>query len=363
MTCRNDVWTDLLKSEALLSKVFHDSPFAICLSEMPDGKSIYVNNAFEKLTGYTISDVAGKTLADLDMIRPNQLQEVLASSHNSETQLQKELLLQIKNGKTCTVLLYFDDIHFNDHRYLIFTFMDITKRKEMEQEIQYLDRLNLISDMAVSLAHHIRNPLTTVKGYLQLLKRKADLQSYESRFTTMIDEMDIINRIVTEFITLAKNKTVHREPNELNHLLYTLVPLIEADAAMQGKIVKLDLNAITPFSFDQKEMTQLILHMARNGLEAMEAGGTLTIQTKIGQSAVLLLISDEGCGISSEVLPRLGEPFVSTKAGGMGLGLTICKQVLKHHQAEWIYETSPRGTTFTISFPTCKNNSRSEISS
>lgn len=363
MTCRNDDWVDLLKSEALLNKVFHESPYAIYLSELPQGNSIYVNKAFERLTGYTLTEVLGNTLADLNMIRQDQLQELLDCALSQKNQLQRELILQTKNGKTCTVILYFDDIHFNNQTYLIFTFMDITKRKEMEKEIQYLDRLNLISDMAVSLAHHIRNPLTTVKGYLQLLKRKADLQSYASRFTTMIDEMDIINRIVTEFITLAKNKAVHREPNELNYVLFTLLPLIEADAAMQGKIVKLELGEITPFSFDQKEVTQLILHMARNGLEAMEPGGTLTIQTKSAEAAVLLLISDEGGGIPSEVIHRLGEPFVSTKAGGMGLGLTICQQVLKHHQAEWIYETSPKGTTFTISFPNNRNNSRPEISS
>jgi two-component system, sporulation sensor kinase E len=212
-----------------------------------------------------------------------------------------------------------------------------------------LDRLNLIGEMAAGIAHEIRNPMTTVQGFLQLSRNHADNLSPDI-IDLMLEELKRANSIITEFLNLAKNKISVKKHQNLNCIIEALSPLIQAEAFRSNKQLKLELGDCPDISLDEKEIRQLILNMALNGLDAMTSNGKLTIKTFKDTETVVLQIKDEGQGISPDVLSKLGTPFFTTKETGTGLGLAICYSVAKRHDAQIEIETGEEGTTFSARF-------------
>ncbi len=227
---------------------------------------------------------------------------------------------------------------------------DISDRKRMEGELSRLDRLKTVGEMAAGLGHEIRNPMTTVRGFLQMLGSNIKFKEYKEIFDIMIEELDDANSIISEFLSLAKDKPLYSEKENLNDILMAIYPLISADAIKSDKQVKMDLKTIPDLMVDSKEIRQLIFNMTRNGLESMTAGGILTIKTFQENNAVVLQIQDQGCGIEDEILDNLGTPFYSTKEMGIGLGLPICFNIASRHNALIDVNTCPEGTTFWIKF-------------
>lgn len=227
---------------------------------------------------------------------------------------------------------------------------DITELTQLKQEITRLDRLNLVGEMAASIGHEVRNPMTTVRGFLQMLSRKQECINFHEYFDLMIEELDRANAIITEFLSLAKNKSVHLEAQQLNTIIKTLAPLIQSDAIMSNKYLKLDLADTPDLLLDAKEIRQLILNLARNGLEAMQPHTLLTIRTRWEHGKVVLAIVDQGCGIPPELIGKLGTPFFTTKENGTGLGLAVCYSIAARHKAAIEVETGPEGTTFLVKF-------------
>lgn len=228
---------------------------------------------------------------------------------------------------------------------------DVTARKQLEQELFRLDRLNIVGQMAANIGHEIRNPLTTVRGYLQVLSRKKDVEQYQSNFILMMEELDRANSLITEYLSLSKNRLTDLKQHNLNTILEALYPLIQADATNTTHLICLDLGKIPDLLIDEKEIRQLILNLTRNGLEAMSPGKTLTIKTFAEEDAVILQIRDQGKEIPADIVERLGIPFFTTKDQGTGLGLAICYSIANRHRAKITVKTSPAGTTFSIRFP------------
>jgi len=227
---------------------------------------------------------------------------------------------------------------------------DITAKKRMEEEMSRFERLNLIGEMAAGFGHEIRNPMTTVRGFLQMLCGKEDCTAYRGHFEMMIEEIDRANSIITEFLSMAKHKPVDLKLHNLNSIIASLFPLMHADAMHSDKTIELELHDIPHLLIDKKETHQLILNIVRNGLEAMESGGYLTIRTYAEQDEVVLAVQDQGTGIQPELMSQLGIPFVTTKENGTGLGLAICYSIVQRHQARIDVESSPEGTTFFIRY-------------
>jgi PAS domain S-box-containing protein len=227
---------------------------------------------------------------------------------------------------------------------------DISERKHYEKELARLDLLNLVGEMAASIGHEVRNPMTTVRGFLQLYRKKDLFIQYKESFDLMIDELDRANSIITEFLSLAKNKVVNLKLQDLNTILLNLSPLIQADAMGLDKYINFQLEEIPELFLDEKEIRQLILNLVRNGLEAMSSGGSLAIRTYLDGNDVVLSVQDQGKGIAQEILEKIGTPFFTTKESGTGLGLAVCYGIAGRHDAVIKIETSPKGTTFLIRF-------------
>ncbi len=227
---------------------------------------------------------------------------------------------------------------------------DITERKQMEAAMSRLDRLHLVGEMAASIGHELRNPMTTVRGYLQILKDKDDYVQDMESFVLMIEELDRANSIITEFLSLAKNKLVQLECKNLNDVVLNIFPLIQVKALAQDMNINLRLGNIPDICIDDKEIRQLLLNLVYNGLESMSSGGTLQIKTCVKDEEVILSIQDQGHGIDPDVLEKLGTPFITTKPEGTGLGLAVCYGIAARHNANIDVTTSEKGTTFIVRF-------------
>jgi two-component system, sporulation sensor kinase E len=229
-------------------------------------------------------------------------------------------------------------------------FHDISERKMFEKEISSLDRLNLVGQMAAGIGHEIRNPMTTVRGFLQLMGEKEEFLNSKGYFELMIEELDRANAIISDFLSLAKNKTVDLRPLSLNSLIENLAPLVQSDVMVSDHEFVMELQETKVLALDEKEIRQLILNLVRNGLEAMIKGGTLTIRTFMDGDEAVLSVNDQGSGISAEDLEKIGTPFFTTKENGTGLGLATCFSICARHNATLQIDTCPEGTTFFIRF-------------
>ena len=229
-------------------------------------------------------------------------------------------------------------------------YRDISERRMFEKEMARMDRLNLVGQMAAGIGHEVRNPMTTVRGFLQLLGDKEEFKQSKDYFDLMIEELDRANSIITEFLSLAKNKAVNLKPLSLNRLIENILPLIQADAMVSDKDIAVELQETEVLPLDEKEIRQLVLNLVRNGLDAMSGSGNLTIRTFMEGDEVVLTVKDEGSGIKSEDMEKIGTPFFTTKENGTGLGLATCFSITARHNAKIQIDTGSSGTTFFVRF-------------
>jgi signal transduction histidine kinase len=237
--------------------------------------------------------------------------------------------------------------------HLLCVIKDITEQKALQNEMLKLDRLHLVGEMAASIGHEIRNPMTSVRGYLQLLEDK--YSEDKEVLDLMIEELDQANSIITDYLSLAKNKLVELRPRNLNAVMQGILPQIEANARIQGKTIKLEMDPTPYLLLDEKEIKQLILNLVNNGLESMSLSGIVTIKIYLEGDTAVLSIHDQGCGIQPADLDKLGIPFFTTKQKGIGLGLAVCYGIAKRHNARIDAQTSSRGTIIYVRFPVDKD--------
>lgn len=311
----------------------------------------YISTVFEKKLLYRVDEVVGQPLSNF--VHPEDLPGLSASLESAKSgQLERsEFRLIGKDGLVHHFRASSRPLLENEKvTGLTGVMVDITRSKQFEREMYRMDQLNLVGEMAAGIAHEIRNPMTTVKGFLQLFKARNKYAQEREYFELMVSELDRANSIITEFLSLAKNKAVKLRSQNLNEIVRAMYPLITADANITDKYIDIELGDIPEALLDEREIRQLILNLVRNGLEAMSPGGKLTIKTYLNNGEVILLIQDQGMGIDPGVLTKLGTPFMSTKDNGTGLGLAVCYSIAARHNAKIDVETGPGGTTFFTSF-------------
>jgi two-component system, sporulation sensor kinase E len=339
------LYTEVQKAEQNYRSIFENSSEGI-FQITPDGCYSLVNPSMAQILGYDKPEDLVSTAAGVNY------EEILAGEQ------QKAAVERQICRRDGSVIWVSENIRAvcNDQGKILYyegTMEDITQRKDAErikQELARLDRLNIVGELAASISHEIRNPMTSVRGFLQMLKSIEDCQPYHDYYDLMIEELDRANTIISDYLNMAKNKPLELCPGHLNRIIESLYPMIQADARYRDNQVKLDLDDPPMVSMDEKEIRQLVINMARNGLEAMAPGGTLVIGTCAKDDEAILFIKDEGPGIDQHVLDRLGTPFLTTKENGTGLGLAVCFGIASRHNAEIKVDTSPTGTTFWIRF-------------
>ncbi|MDF9407018.1 MAG: Sporulation kinase E [Pelotomaculum sp. PtaB.Bin013] len=339
-------------SEERFYKAFNFSPNLMAVSTF-DGRFIDVNDSFLRATGYRREEVLGYTIFELNTLAKPEEGDKLIRMLNEQGRINNmETHFRAKTGEVRVGLYSGEIISIEGRKCILGIINDITELKKIEKEMARLDRLHLVGEMAACIGHEIRNPITAVRGFLQLLKKNKEDAKNKEYFGIMIEELDRTNTIITEFLSLAKNKAVDLKAQNLNSIIKSLSPLLAADAMNSNKSVEVELGEIPDLLLDEKEIRQLILNLARNGLEAMSSGGNLYVRTYVdnNNNEVVLSLRDQGKGIEPDILEKIGTPFFTTKDNGTGLGLAVCYGIAARHKAAIKVETYSTGTTFYVRF-------------
>ncbi|THF72664.1 ATP-binding protein [Cohnella fermenti] len=228
---------------------------------------------------------------------------------------------------------------------------DMTELQQLKDEVDKMERLSLVGQMAASITHEIRNPMAVIRGFIQLLNERSP-NEHHSYFHIILQELDRANNIINDFLSLAQNRIVEKHTRKLNEVLEDLMPLISADANMRGQMIEVRIEEdIQPLDLNVKEIKQLMLNLVRNGMEAMTDKGVLRIELANVDDGVQLRVRDNGIGIPPEKLERLFEPFFTTKTNGTGLGLALCLSIVERHNGKIQVESKiGEGTSFIVSF-------------
>lgn len=340
----------LKASELRIHNILRDADIGVALISKY-GKICECNSKFADILGYSVTELCTMNLfdcthpTDKEQSKKHFTQLIKGESKNYKT--ENRFIRQDGEVIWVSVNLLTDE----RRRFIIMLFEDITERKKMEQQLYRLENLNTIGKLAAGISHEIRNPLTTIRGFLQMLSNKKEYATDKNIFHLMISELDRANSIITEFLSLSRNKPSELKMQSLNNIIETLAPLLQADALEMNKYIAFQLSDIPDLPLNDKEIRQVILNLVRNGLEAMESKGKITICTRVEDRQVILSISDEGPGIPADLLDKIGTPFFTTKENGTGLGLAICYSIIERHNGKIEIDTGSNGTTFSIVFP------------
>lgn len=307
----------------------------------------FANNETRKFTLDDKTELLGKNIWDIfpqaiGLLTYNKLQEAM---------LQEEAIHWEAEG------FILPDQYYEYHAYpfeegLTVFFRNITVLKRQQLEFARLERLNLIGQLAAGIGHEIRNPLTTVKGFLQMFGSKSKYEQDKEYMDLMVAEIDRANEIITDFLSLAKANLDNIKPKNINEVISKVLPLLQADAYNYNKEVVFDLNILPDIMISENEIKQLILNLVRNGLEVTPEHGSVIISTYLQEDRVVLAIKDHGTGIPQEIQEKIGTPFFTTKESGTGLGLAISIGIAQRHKAVFEFKTGSNGTIFYTIFPT-----------
>ncbi|GFE59409.1 nitrogen regulation protein NR(II) [Geobacter sp. AOG1] len=229
----------------------------------------------------------------------------------------------------------------------------------IEEQLRRAERLSALGELSAVLAHEIRNPLGSIRGTAEILRddyRPGD-RKYEF-LEILFKETDRLNRVVEDFLGLARPVAAERETCDLSSELREVQSLLAGEAASRGVRLRLDLADLPPVRGDREKLRQVFLNLALNGIQATGRGGDMTIRSvlrPVGEGApagIEISFADTGAGIASAQMARIFEPFFTTKEGGTGLGLAIAQKIVESHGGT-IDVTSDvgKGTTFTVRLP------------
>jgi len=227
--------------------------------------------------------------------------------------------------------------------YIAYQNLNLLKNKELEEERQKMARLTMIGELAAGVAHEIRNPLTAVKGFLQLTGPGGRL--VEDYYHIMYDEIEMMEKIINELLLLAGPRDFAPTEVKIDELLQEFAIVLKGTALLHNVEIQLECGEEMPsLRADKNKLFQVFMNIANNAIEAMENGGKLIISAALkNNKEVVITFKDTGPGIPQKILRRLGTPFLTTKEQGTGLGLLISSRIIQNHKGRLILENLAEG--------------------
>lgn len=244
-----------------------------------------------------------------------------------------EEIIPLRDGSSKTFDAFKVPI-FNDdgsRKGLVVIGRDITALKETESKLRQSEKMSVLGELAAGIAHEIRNPLTTIKGFMQMGQEKTI--KLDQHIDVLVDEIDRINTIVNELLVIAKPTDVIFSKKNINTIVSEVAQLLSIEASLQST----QLNVIEQDQFhtycNDSKLKQVFMNIIKNALEAISTEGeiNITIYDK-NEDYFAIKFEDNGCGIEESRLKHIGEPFYSVKEKGIGLGMTVCFRIIESHK-------------------------------
>jgi two-component system, NtrC family, sensor histidine kinase HydH len=246
-----------------------------------------------------------------------------------------------------------------DSRGAVIIIRDMTEVRELEQKVLVSEKFAALGRLSAGVAHEIRNPLNSIKGFIQYFQKKLPLNEEDYRYTDiMLTEVDRLNRVISKLLAYSKPREPRLNIRSVDEILDHCIKVIQRDAEEKGINLNkmLTTNEVPLVMMDTDQMTQVFLNVLLNAIEATPENGSVSIGYSISPDNVAIAVEDSGEGIPRENLDKLFDPFFTTKKKGTGLGLAIVKSIVQGHEGEIEIESEPgKGTKFTITLHTYKN--------
>ena len=321
-----------------------------------DNKITFINDAAELIFDIKRDDWIGKNFENAHS--PESHKKAIQLIKDMREGKVKSYTSEIISGEK-TIFAHFSPImHGPEYLGVIFIARDITEMKRLQAELIQSEKLALVGKMSSSIAHELRNPLVPIGGFARIIYKKLEEGSPIKKYAEIIiKEIDRLERLLHDLLYYTKEVKPVMQPANLNEIINELIILYE-DTFNERKI-KVDAR-ISPeiplITLDPTQIKQSLMNLLYNAIQAMPDGGILTIESRMeereGIHYASVYIHDTGCGIPDEVMKRIFDPFYTTKIHGLGLGLTLTKNIIELHGGEIeVKSEGGKGTTFKISLP------------
>ena len=336
----------------------------------PDLTVFLWNAAAEALVGRAATRVVGRGLADVFPPDARVVRHLTETLRLAEGRAEAESEVEPAGGRQVPVSLQTAPIHGPAGGIIgaVAVLRDLSRLKALEAEVRRGERLAALGQMALALAHEIRNPLGAIRGVAQLLAAELGEGPYREHLAVMLGEIDRVNRVMEALLDLGRPMRFAFAAVNLHQLLERVCLLAEPAARAHGvQIVRRYDPSLPPLWADEDRLTQVFQNLVQNGIEAMPGGGRLTLTTRLSRDPVYgrvdvgagprplveVLVTDEGEGIPEELRDRVFDPFVTTKPRGLGLGLALAHRIVEEHRGALRVTSTPgKGTTFACYLPT-----------
>ncbi len=321
------------------------------------GRIVSYNRLSLELLGLQESDVRALNLKTIIDFQASGIDQTLA---HCRPILEREIQHKSKSGEMIPLSMSATPILEEDDQCqgAVIVLRDLREIKQLEEKVRRSEKLAAIGKLAAGVAHEIRNPLSSIRGFAQFLSQGLKDSPREQAYAqTMVSEVDRINRVVTDLLTFARPTTAEAVPADVTELVEHCVRLVQADADSRNITLRRNITDLSKVRLDTNQLTQALLNLLLNAMQAVESGGTIEIGAALKPSddRLLLWVEDNGAGIQPDKFEKIFDPFYTTRAKGTGLGLAIVHKIVENHQGEIGVESPPagkkKGSRFTLFLP------------
>ncbi len=338
----------LRSMEVMTQAIFSRMPVGLIATD-PHGVIRQINPAAASLLGPFVKP--GGNLKDIP-----GLENLRSRLERGEDPVEDNILCETGRNTRKALLVHATAIQESEKSPAGFAFLlsDMTTVRNLEEKLRRHERLASLGKLASGVAHEIRNPLSSIKGFAAILARKASNDaSAQEVARTMTHEVDRLNRVISELLEFARPAELDLKPVRLQDIIEHSLKLVERDAAHAGVELAVDLSPPDLMVVvDADRFSQVLLNLYLNAIQAMDQGGKLTVRAFMDQDFLEVDVEDTGPGIPSDVLGHIFDPYFTTKPTGVGLGLAIVHKIVDAHGGEIVVDPSTdQGTRFMIRLP------------
>ncbi|GJL45639.1 signal transduction histidine-protein kinase AtoS [Citrobacter farmeri] len=313
-----------------------------------------MNPAAEMITGYTLNELVGQPYATL-FSDPHFASPVLDTLAHGTEHLAQEVSFPARD-RTIELSVTTSRIH-NPNGELIgalVIFSDLTARKETQRRLAQTERLATLGELMAGVAHEVRNPLTAIRGYVQIIRQQTSLPVHQEYLSVVLKEIDSINRVIQQLLDFSRPRQSQWQQVLLNSLIEETLILVQTSGVQARIAFNVEQDKELPaIVADRELLKQVILNILINAVQAISSCGEIRIRT-LSYSATqqAVIIEDNGCGIDIALQKKIFDPFFTTKASGTGLGLALSQRIINAHQGDIHVASMPGcGATFTLILP------------